>query len=76
MKNHALLLLLMFVFLCIGCKNEIQWSKKSSRKMNWVEAANYCEYLNQDGYSDWRLPNIDELRTLIVVQENWTEVEE
>lgn len=65
MKNHALLLLLMFVFLCIGCKNEIQWSKKSSRKMNWVEAANYCEYLNQDGYSDWRLPNIDELRTLI-----------
>ena len=43
----------------------LQWSKKSSREMNWNDAINYCKNLNEGGHSDWRLPNIDELRTLI-----------
>ena len=33
--------------------------------MNWKSAVKYCENLNEGGHSDWRLPDIDELRTLV-----------
>ena len=46
--------------------NGLQWSKKSSKRLDWREAVNYCNNLNEDGFEDWRLPNIDELRTLII----------
>lgn len=46
-------------------EKSLQWSEKSSHEMDWNAAINYCKNLNEDGYSDWRLPNIDELRTLI-----------
>ncbi|RLD09133.1 MAG: hypothetical protein DRI44_09215 [Chlamydiae bacterium] len=32
---------------------------------NWVAATNYCENLIYAGYSDWRLPNVLELKSLI-----------
>ena len=43
----------------------LQWSNKAPDKMNWNNAVNYCKNLTEGGYIDWRLPNIDELRTLI-----------
>ena len=43
----------------------LQWSNKSPNRMNWNDAINYCKKLNEGGYRDWILPNIDELRTLI-----------
>ena len=33
--------------------------------LSWDEAGSYCNSLNEGGYSDWHLPTIDELRTLI-----------
>lgn len=41
------------------------WSDRSSNEMNWSSAKQYCEDLSEGGFNDWRLPNIDELRTLI-----------
>ncbi len=32
---------------------------------NWADAKQYCEDLVLGGYDDWRLPNIDELETII-----------
>ena len=43
----------------------LQWSSKSLYKMTWNDAVNYCQNLGENGYSNWRLPNIDELRTLV-----------
>ena len=40
------------------------WSDWAER-MPWSEAVNYCKNLSEGGFDDWRLPNIDELRTLI-----------
>ena len=31
----------------------------------WQNAVNYCERLEEDGHDDWRLPSIEELRTLL-----------
>jgi len=45
-------------------KGNLQWSNKVS-KMNWMMAVDYCQNLQEGGHSDWRLPSIDELRTLI-----------
>ncbi|MBP5201359.1 DUF1566 domain-containing protein [bacterium] len=42
------------------------WSDRSANEMNWSSAKQYCEDLTEGGYTDWRLPNIDELRTLLI----------
>ena len=41
------------------------WSSRSSYEMEWDDAVSYCNNLTECGYSDWHLPNINELRTLI-----------
>ena len=41
------------------------WSAVSQDQLKWLEAVSYCKNLYELGYSDWRLPTVDELRTLI-----------
>ena len=41
------------------------WSDRSSNEVDWSTAKEYCENLTEGGFADWRLPNIDELRTII-----------
>ena len=41
------------------------WSPMASSYMNWSDAVSYCDSLTACGYSDWHLPTISELRTLI-----------
>lgn len=48
-----------------GPVSGLYWSYPSSQDMDWQSAVDYCKNLNEDGYSNWRLPNINELRTLL-----------
>jgi hypothetical protein len=44
----------------------LMWAKASSlESMYWQNALEYCEGLELAGYSDWRLPNIKELRSIV-----------
>jgi len=44
----------------------LMWAKDSSpESMPWKDALAYCENLTLAGYSDWRMPNIKSLRSLI-----------
>mgnify|MGYP003571310158 CR=1 FL=1 len=61
--------LTIFVLSTIVSCNNLQWSEKATSSMNWDEAKQYCENLDEGGHNDWRLPNIDELRTLIKAPE-------
>ncbi|MBP5434274.1 DUF1566 domain-containing protein [bacterium] len=50
------------------CKDSLSglvWSAKSHGVMYAHDASSYCLNLSEDGFSGWRLPSIDELRTLI-----------
>ena len=51
-------------FPCKDSKTGYMWSQKAGTEMTWNSAINYCDNLNEGGYSDWHLPSDEELGTL------------
>jgi len=50
---------------CVKAELDGSWSKRAVDRMNWNDAVKYCEDLEENGKSDWRLPLVSEIRTLI-----------
>ncbi|MBP5435570.1 DUF1566 domain-containing protein [bacterium] len=46
-------------------KTGLMWQKEYVTGKTWQQALKYCEELTYAGYSDWRLPNKNELASLI-----------
>ena len=51
---------------CRDSSSGLIWSARASSSMTWSNAVSYCDNLTEGGYSDWHLPNIDELKTLLI----------
>ena len=51
----------------IDSATKLMWKKKDdfSDSYNWFYALDYCENLSYAGFSDWRLPNKNELASLL-----------
>ena len=68
-----ILLVLIWASLLFGASKTdsttgLMWQDNSDAKsleLNWNDAIEYCQELTLDGYSDWRLPSIKELQTLV-----------
>jgi len=43
----------------------LMWQKQSTAELTWQQALAFCEALSLAGYSDWRMPNINELQSLV-----------
>ncbi|WP_319526507.1 DUF1566 domain-containing protein [uncultured Desulfosarcina sp.] len=43
----------------------LMWQQKYKHSLTWSEALSYCENLKLAGHSDWRLPHVHELQTII-----------
>ena len=54
---------------CTTIDGKVWWSPKTTDTMDWLSALDYCEkklnHSKKCGYSDWKLPTIDELKTLL-----------
>ena len=51
---------------CKDSTSKLTWSAKAEDTMDWQTAINYCSNYIEGGLSGWHLPNIDELKTLLV----------
>jgi serine/threonine protein kinase len=54
----------------------LMWTRKDgSRDVTWFQAVDFCGHLQLGGYSDWRLPTIDELQGIydqnVNIQGQW-----
>ncbi|MEZ4528896.1 MAG: DUF1566 domain-containing protein [Desulfobacterales bacterium] len=45
-------------------RNGLMWQQNTGGSMTWKDSLSYCESLTLAEYSDWRLPNREELRSL------------
>lgn len=51
----------------IDNESNLQWQDDAvGSEMTWADAIEHCAALNLGGYNDWRLPNIIELKSIIV----------
>jgi serine/threonine protein kinase len=46
-------------------RHRLMWTNKDNgKRLSWAESKDYCGTLRLGGYSDWRLPSVDELKRI------------
>ncbi len=51
-------------------ETKLMWQQGKAGGMDWNEAKLYCQGLSLAGYTDWRLPKLFELKTLVDLDQN------
>ena len=51
-------------------ETKLMWQQATAGEWNWDKAMSYCKRLSLAGYTDWRLPDLDELKTLVDLNQN------
>ena len=51
---------------CYDSTSRLTWSKKADSTMTYSSAKSYCGTYSEGGLHGWHLPNIDELKTLLI----------
>ncbi len=46
----------------------LEWAKENGIDINWMAALRHCEELDYGGNTDWRLPSIKELQSLVEIE--------
>ncbi len=46
----------------------LEWQKSFANELTWQQSIAYCETLDYAGHTNWRLPNVKELQSLINVE--------
>lgn len=46
-------------------RTDLMWQQNTEGSMAWEEAIDYCEGLELAGHSDWRMPNRNELQSIV-----------
>jgi len=49
----------------IDSSTGLMWQAGAVQNRTWQEAMDYCDGLDYEGYTDWKLPNLDELKSLV-----------
>ena len=49
----------------LDSNTNLLWQVKETDQMNWEQAQSYCKSLELLKQNDWRLPQVDELQTLL-----------
>jgi len=52
-------------------ETKLMWQQATAVKWDWDYAGPYCKKLRLAGYTDWRLPALDELKTLVDLDGRW-----
>jgi len=52
-------------YVLVNERTNFMWADTCSNSQTWKEALKYCQVLVSAGFSDWRLPNVNELKTLL-----------
>jgi formylglycine-generating enzyme required for sulfatase activity len=56
----------------------LMWTQNANlpgSTVTWYQAVDFCNNLSQGGYTDWRLPNVNELEILVNAMRTRTEKE-
>ena len=48
----------------------LMWQKTGADNMNWQQALAYCEGLDYGGFSDWRLPDVNEMTSMVAYEKS------
>ncbi|MEI6258505.1 MAG: DUF1566 domain-containing protein [Deltaproteobacteria bacterium] len=49
----------------------LMWQQETAQSLNWADSIRFCSEMTLGGYTDWRLPTVKELQSIVYHRECW-----